>query len=485
MNEDDPFGIGDADRTVIKPVTPRPVAAQGAGMPETPVPGASGSHAAAPRWTGLRDALRASAGRRPAPQGPGVSVPRVGVNPVAAAAAPLLTLAARLRTASPSVPVEALREQVIEFLRDFEDRASNLGLSRDAVRAAHYALCATVDDIVLNTPWGNGSAWAAGTMTSRFHNEVTGGERFFELLDRLLRNPAPNREVLELMYLCLALGFEGRYRPMRRGPAELARLREQVHQAIAGLRGPPEPEISVSWRGVPAPFRTGRAGVPAWVAGALAAFLLLAVFMAFSYRLNVRSDGTLALMAALPPLSAPGIERDPPLPAALPAATVPAPPRPEALREQRLRRFLEAEIAEGLVDVLETPEGTTVRLRARGMFGSGSASLDPRYRPVLDRVGRALEDEPGQVRVIGYTDATPIRTVRFPSNWHLSKARAETVRDQLARILSDGGRLSAEGRGEMDPVASNGDPLGRELNRRTEIVLRAGPGPGPVAGRAP
>ena len=83
-----------------------------------------------------------------------------------------------------------------------------------------------------------------------------------------------------------------------------------------------------------------------------------------------------------------------------------------------------------------------------------------------------MRDEPGNVLVNGYTDNQPIRTVRFPSNWQLSQARAEAVAKVLAATASRRSpACSAAGKGDADPLAPNTTADGRERNRRTEIVL--------------
>jgi type VI secretion system protein ImpK len=90
-------------------------------------------------------------------------------------------------------------------------------------------------------------------------------------------------------------------------------------------------------------------------------------------------------------------------------------------------------------------------------------------------VGQALGQVPGQVVVRGYTDNTPIRTLRFPSNWELSQDRARAVADMLARSLSDPSRVQAQGRADTEPVAPNNSAEGRARNRRVEIILMVAP----------
>ena len=67
-------------------------------------------------------------------------------------------------------------------MREFEQRVRDLGLP---VEPAHYVLCASLDDVVLNTPWGSAGTWAARSLVSSFHQEVRSGERFFELLSQM------------------------------------------------------------------------------------------------------------------------------------------------------------------------------------------------------------------------------------------------------------------------------------------------------------
>jgi type VI secretion system protein ImpK len=137
----------------------------------------------------------------------------------------------------------------------------------------------------------------------------------------------------------------------------------------------------------------------------------------------------------------------------------------------KLHQFLAPEIKSGLVVVLEDAQSVTVRLANRNMFGSGVATLNSGYDPLLARIGSALEDEKGAITIFGYTDNQPIHTARFPSNFELSLARAQAVSQKIEAKLSDPKRVKAIGRADADPLASNATADGRQQNRRTEIEL--------------
>src|SRR5208282_954622 len=99
---------------------------------------------------------------RPAPTaGDAAESIAIGINPLIAAAAPLLQLLARLRNTLNQPDPGDLRDRAVRAMRDFEQRVRDLGLPIELLRPAHYALCASLDDAVLNTPWGSTGHWNA------------------------------------------------------------------------------------------------------------------------------------------------------------------------------------------------------------------------------------------------------------------------------------------------------------------------------------
>lgn len=401
----------------------------------------------------------------PAPISQTVDVPKTGINPLVAAATPLLSLADRLRGSTAQNDVEGLHARVAREVREFEKQALASGCSQDAVRAGRYAICATIDDVVLNTPWGSRSVWAAKSMVGTFHNETSGGERFFDILAHMNKNPGTNADTLELMYLCLSLGFEGRLRIMQRGASEHTRIREGIFRSIRNQRGDIERDLSPRWRGLEAAHRPLSTFIPLWMIAAVAALLMTGMFMSFSYALNLSSDriyGQLGVLAQSGPVIIERVVEAPP----------PPPPPPVAPEQyERITTFLAPEIAEGLVEVFQDQNTITVRILNEGMFPSGSSDVAETYIPTLQRVAAAIEDEPGAVLIAGHSDNVPIHTVRFPSNWHLSLARAESVAGVVQAGLSDPTRVTVEGRADSEPVAPNDTAEGRAQNRRIELVL--------------
>jgi type VI secretion system protein ImpK len=381
-----------------------------------------------------------------------------------ACASDLLTVAGQLRGSAHHPDPEGLREQLIRQLREFEQCARAKGLTDPVVLPARYVLCALVDESVLDTPWGSQSVWAKRGLLISFHNEAWGGEKFYDALDRLMAYPSGNLHLLELMYLCLALGFEGRYRVREGGRDQLDRVREQIFQTIRAQRGEPERELSPHWRGM-APKRDPLIHqLPLWVFGGLAGLLLLGLFTAFTFALSRDSDPVFLSLSALdrrlPPIPERIVQ---PLPRPEPPVETPKAPRID------LRTLLADDIAADRVEVLDTPEGETVIIRGDGLFASARATLQPAFVPVVQRIGAALGQLPGPVLVTGHSDSAPIKSLKFPSNWHLSQARAESVTAMLSEVTGDPERFTAEGRADTEPRVPE-DPRNAR-NRRVEITL--------------
>lgn len=381
-------------------------------------------------------------------------------NPLIRAAHPLLTLVTQLRgTVSHDDPA-ALREELARAVTTFEREATSADVARESIIGARYLLCTFVDETASGTPWGGQGTWATDTLLVRFHNETRGGEKSFQLLAKLAEDPARHRMLLELFALCLALGFEGRYRIEPNGRAQLDQLRERLHQLLRGAGAAVDTTLSSQWRAATVSRQPWLSAAPFWVVGTLALAAALGSYLYFSAALAARSDRTFAAVSSLK------LGAEPRKAVVDAAPAIPARPR--------LAVLLADEIRQGLLTVDDGTTRSIVVLKGDLSFDAGSATVSARMQPVLDKVGRALAALRGDVLVTGHTDAAPIRTARFPSNWHLSRDRAEAVRSVLAQTVP-GARLKSEGKADAEPLSTNETPAGRADNRRVEVTLFVAP----------
>lgn len=387
-----------------------------------------------------------------------VSVPVHGLNPLVALANPLLLLMPPLRATRQVADVAALRNQLAQGIRDFSARAASAGVAAERVMAARYVLCTMIDEAAADTPWGGSGLWAQHSLLAMFHNEVFGGEKVFQLMARLAQQPAANRDLLELIYAALVLGFEGRYRVIDNGAAQLAAVRDRLAQILKQQRGDHPSAFAQHWQGHPVQRRAALSSLPLAATAASAALVLVAVHLGMAYSLGARSDPVYAQIQSLR------------LPPPVQVVAQPAP-------KPRLAQFLVADIKAGLVAVSDEVDRSVITVRGDGLFEAGSAALVPQREALMARIAEALGNVPGSVLVTGHTDNQAIRSARFPSNFHLSEERARSVARLLAANKVDPARLSIAGRADSEPISGNDSATGRAKNRRVEITLRIGRGP--------
>ena len=377
-----------------------------------------------------------------------------GLNPLVALANRLLAIVPQIHSTTQLADPGVLKESLAQALREFDASAASRGIAPERAMAARYILCTLLDEAAASTPWGGGGVWGRYSLLAMFHNETWGGEKVFQLMAKLAENPSANRDLLELIYAALCLGFQGRYRVIEGGNAQLEAVRERLAQILKKERGDFAQPLAEHWRGQAMKRRPLLSWLPLWVTGAVAAMLLLGLYWLLAFSLGGLSDpvyGQIQSLRLLPPTT-----------------TVAAPaPKP------RLAQFLIGDIKAGTIALRDEIDRSVITIRGDGLFEPGSATLSSDHEALMRRIAEALAQVPGKVLVTGHTDNQPIRTVRFPSNWHLSEERANAVRAILVSRSVAAERVNAEGRADGEPVAVNDTPANRALNRRVEITLMA------------
>lgn len=384
-------------------------------------------------------------------------------NPLLASAASLLILLGRLRTGMVDLQVAPLMEHVTIEIDRFERNALAAGVDPHEALVAKYALSGTADDIVQNLPGSDRGNWQQYSMVARFFHKRDSGVGFFQEAEKAMQAPAQRYNLLELMLVCMSLGFEGQFRTAPNGAVELARIRKAIYETLRRVNPRPDEDVSVIWEPVVQDQARRFAAIPVPVVAGIAALAVVALFAALTTIVN--RDGAQAAEAlrnlhqGTPVLS---IQRNP-------GAAYVAPP-PAQL--ERIRTALAEEIDAGAVTVEPRGDYIAIRVGNLQLFDLGSVDVKPGFAPMAARITQVLNTEGGPVLIQGFTDNLPLSgRGRFKDNYQLSEARAEAVRTVLVQTIDDATRIRVEGRGEDDPVGDNTTEEGRAQNRRVEILL--------------
>lgn len=209
-----------------------------------------------------------------------------GKNKLLELSTPLLGLSVRIRNMGSYANVDELHSRLTNELANFQQEVTALGYDDATTLAARYCLCSMIDESVLSQPWGAESAWPERPMLSTFHNETWGGEKVFSILDRVLDEAHRFMDLLELIYFCISLGFEGKYHVMHNGQARLDALLYTVYQVLQKHSGEapdtlldPNPNIYYSRQKMNLRF-------PIWLVGVGAIGLLVGIHLFFDIRLT-------------------------------------------------------------------------------------------------------------------------------------------------------------------------------------------------------
>jgi len=188
-----------------------------------------------------------------------------------------------LKSGQEPVDAASFSARVQQFLADFERSAKKMDIPAEDVYATKYAFCAAVDETVLNSGFSIRDAWMLQPLQLTLFGEQLAGENFFARLEDLRAQGAPRLQSLEVFYMCLLLGFQGKY--MIEGQEKLGYLTARLGDEITLLRGK-RAGFAPHW---PLPDKiahTLKRDVPLWSIGALFALLGLLAYLGMSHFLN-------------------------------------------------------------------------------------------------------------------------------------------------------------------------------------------------------
>ena len=136
---------------------------------------------------------------------------------------------------------------------------------------------------------------------------------------------------------------------------------------------------------------------------------------------------------------------------------------------------LDKQIQDGAIELESLGQQIIIRIRENGSFPSGSAFLQPQFRPIIREIGELLMTIPGEIMISGHTDNQGISSELFTSNWDLSSKRAVAIAHEIIKVPEfDQSRIIVAGHADAKPLVPNTNALNRRKNRRVEIAINQG-----------
>ncbi|MDM8516824.1 type IVB secretion system protein IcmH/DotU [Desulfobacterales bacterium HSG16] len=382
----------------------------------------------------------------------------------------ILSLAPKIRSVALYEDTQGLYKKLVDEINEFEKYVLSHGISEADARTAKLFLCALLDESVLNTPWGFQSSWKHVNLSSRFFKQML-GERFFDEVEILKRQSRKNLELLKLAYVCLSLGFQGKYRPMSDGKQRAEEDRLELYALIEEAEDHNNRNLSIHWKGRPVNNPLIRY-VPMWVISSVACIFLLLSFTGFLFFISISSDSVYDSLidianAKTRPISAKKMTISEPIPKPPPVVKK----KTRKIQDQidRFKKLLAREISKGMVKVIDGPI-----IRISNTFPSGKAEIKKEFHSILEKVADEVKDDTSRIEVHGHTDSQRIRfSIQFPDNHRLSEARAESAEKIMLKAQpSLEKRISTRGKGYSERIVPNDTKTNRATNRRIDIHIR-------------
>lgn len=176
--------------------------------------------------------------------------PKSGLNPIVDAASYLLSLLGKLKHLKNYRQLGKLQKDLLQGVAAFQENIQQLTYNPEYIVVCRYILCATFDDIIGNTVWGNQGHWDSYSLLEAIKQDKHHHDKFFNILDRALKEPARYIDLMELIYICLSMGYRGQYRGSEHSHYQLEQITDNLYKHIRAYRG------SISKTLSPAPFKT-------------------------------------------------------------------------------------------------------------------------------------------------------------------------------------------------------------------------------------
>jgi type VI secretion system protein ImpK len=206
---------------------------------------------------------------------------------IAELATEVFVFALGMRDRAGQAEYSAVYQGALKLFDEFESRAKAEKANPDDIADVKFALAAFVDEVVLSSEWGGRDQWGDDPLQLHFFGTYLAGEGFFQKLDELQTQGKTRADALEVYYLCLVLGFRGKYGVT--GEERLQALRKVVQSELERGQAKDPKEISPHWQIVDGPAPQANR-LPRWLVYACLAVLAVCLLLYAILFINMRSE---------------------------------------------------------------------------------------------------------------------------------------------------------------------------------------------------
>ena len=215
--------------------------------------------------------------------------PKAGLNPIVDAAGYLLSALGKLKLIQSYQQLGKLQKELIQEINTFQEAIKHQGYGTEYVVVCRYVMCAAFDDIISNTAWGSDGEWENYYLLAAFNQDVQHHDKFFTIMERSINDPSSYIDLMELMYICLSMGYKGQYRATEYSQFQLEQITNNLYKHIRAKRGSFSKALS------PSPLKTAQVAVKLAIQNKwwpvflcfVTACIIMAIFVSLGYLMDV------------------------------------------------------------------------------------------------------------------------------------------------------------------------------------------------------
>ena len=216
--------------------------------------------------------------------------PKAGLNPLVDKAAYLFSVLGKLKYLSSYRQLSKLQKELIQEINTFQEAIKDQNYHSDYLMVCRYVLCATFDDIIANTAWGGQGQWNSHCLLTAFNQDVQHEDKFFIILERAIKEPALYIDLMELMYICLSMGYKGQYRSTEHSQYQLEQITNSLYKHIRAFRGSLNKNLSPSFKTSKAKNGHQRHHASPLFIFFVTACIMMTIFVSLGYLMEVISN---------------------------------------------------------------------------------------------------------------------------------------------------------------------------------------------------
>jgi type VI secretion system protein ImpK len=182
----------------------------------------------------------------------------------------------------------ALKTKVNNMFEDFEHKARNAGFENEKILQAKFALVAFLDESIISSSWEQKDEWLSEPLQLKLFNTFNAGEEFFTNINNFRQRTSSNKEVLEIYYVCLVLGFKGKYQ--LQSPENLRRVIDDLNMELHPEMFKAVDAISPNAKPKDSFVQSGKIGIPVWAYPVAAVVISILFYFVFSIMISGKAD---------------------------------------------------------------------------------------------------------------------------------------------------------------------------------------------------